>query len=93
MQEPQFQWKTPKNVKVVSGALRGSTSLPTDQETFFELTLVADSLQEGDQVYFFVFENNQGERHGISQQYQHSIQGVSKSQMRKTGSKPPRYFQ
>ncbi len=93
MSSAEFQWKTPKSAKIISGEDSGQVSLARGDQKVFSIIVDKDTVVEGDQLFFFVFEMKNGERHGFSQSFVYSPNNTSKSQIKSKTQKTPKYFE
>ena len=58
------QWKLPDGVEIVSGDLKQDVSLQAGEHATFTIEVEKKNLKPGDKIFFFSYEQINGENHG-----------------------------
>ncbi len=94
MENSEFQWKLPGNAEVLSGRESGEIDIKKGAQEELSIELSKDKVNEGDQVFLFVYKMVNGERHGVSHSYVFGSNNGREKQLRKqSAEQAPKYFE
>ena len=97
MTDVDFKWTFPKNIALVSGEKQGSLDLSNKSESQVTLVFDKDSVEEGEQFFFFAYQMQNGERHGASKSFifsqSNEEKSVRASSQKIKSKKHPKYFE
>lgn len=76
MSNAQLEWRWPKHVEMVSGQKNQTVNIQSGQTQEIDVSFDKNSLKANDQIFLFVYQMKNGERHGGTSSFVYKITEV-----------------